>query len=68
MRDFTTAVIQHNFFHLDDSHTKVRVIHMWGLSNADGNSVLLKSASLLKVDSHIKVVYLEYRDIRQSFF
>ena len=38
------------------------------MSNADGNSVLLKSASRLKVDSHIKVVYLEYRDIRQSFF
>ena len=38
------------------------------MSNADGNSVLLKSGSLLKVDNHTKVVYLEYRDIRQSFF
>ena len=41
---------------------------MRGLSNADGTSVLLKFASLLEGDSHIKVVYLEYRDILQSCF
>ena len=41
---------------------------MRGLSNADGTSVLLKFANLLEGDSHIKVVYLEYRDILQSCF
>ena len=41
---------------------------MRGLRNAYGTSVLLKFASLLEGDSHIKVVYLEYRDILQSCF
>ena len=41
---------------------------MRGLSNSDGTSVLLKFISLLEGDSHIKVVYLEYRDILQSCF
>ena len=64
MRDFTTAVTQHNnFFYLVDSHTS----DMRGLSNADGTSVLLKFASILEFESHIKVVYLEYRNIQQSF-
>ena len=34
---------------------------MRGLRNADGTSVLLKFASLLEGDDHIKVVYLEYK-------
>ena len=41
---------------------------MQGLSNSSGTSALLKFASLLEGDSHIKVVYLEYRDILQSCF
>ena len=41
---------------------------MQGLINADGTSALLKFASLLEGDSHIKVVYQEYRDILQSCF
>ena len=53
-----------NIFYLVDSHSR----DMRGLSNADGTSVLWKFASLLEGDSHIKVVYLEYRDILQSCF
>ena len=41
---------------------------MQRLSNSSGTSALLKFASLLEGDSHIKVVYLEYRDILQSCF
>ena len=41
---------------------------MQGLSNSSGTSALLKLASLLEGDSHIKVVYLGYRDILQSCF
>ena len=38
------------------------------LNIADSTSVLLKFASLLEVESYVQVVYLEYRDIQQSYF
>ena len=38
------------------------------LNIADSTSVLLKFASLLQVESYVQVVYLEYRDIQQSYF